>query len=447
MSNLSKLKSHGLFDARAPRFTSYPPANRFVNSIGPDQAAAWLGAAPPGAAVSLYLHVPFCRRLCWFCACRTQGTKTDRPLGPYVDRLIAEMAMIREALPRDIRVRRLHLGGGTPTILPVAEMGRLLAAVDRHFGLSALDEFSVEIDPTEIDAERLALLAEAGLSRASLGVQDFDETVQRSIGRLQSPEATRAVAEMLAGHGITALNIDLVYGLPHQTAERLERTLDHVLALRPTRLALYGYAHVPWAAKRQRVIPADALPGPEARFDLAAHAAERLIAAGMRPIGIDHFALPSDALAKALEARRLARNFQGYTDDRAPYLIGLGASAISRLPEGYLQNHSATADYQRRIAAGQSAAARGYALSPWDQAVAEVIEQLMCYFEWRPTGPSGPSPAQRRILARLLERFPDAVTPIGTGAAIQPWARPLVRIIAAALSDDAAPASAYSVAV
>ena len=353
MSDLSsRLRRYGLFNAKVPRFTSYPPANRFSDAVTGETVESWLSTVPSGADVSLYVHVPFCRRLCWFCACRTQGTKTDGPLARYVETLLAEIAMVRAQLPEDIRVARLHLGGGTPTILSPALMDRLLGALDDAFGLGARDEFSVEIDPVEIDAPRLEVLARHGLNRASLGVQDFDPKVQEAIGRVQSVEETRAAVDMLRDLGVTDLNFDLLYGLPFQTEASLDRTLDQVLDIGPGRLALYGYAHVPWMSKRQMVIPVDALPAPETRHALFEQARMRLLGAGHVQIGIDHFARPDDGLARALVERRLARNFQGYTEDRVPWLIGLGASAISRYPQGYAQNQPATALYQAAIASG-----------------------------------------------------------------------------------------------
>ena len=447
MTHRALLRRHGLFDAKVPRFTSYPPANRFSTEVGGEHRTRWLSGTPDGADISLYAHIPFCRRLCWFCACRTQGTKTDAPLARYVASLLDEAEAVRAALPATIRMRRLHLGGGTPTILPAPLMDRMLAGLDARFGIQELEEMSVEIDPTEIDAGRLAVLAAHGLNRASLGVQDFDPRVQQAIGRLQSVEVTRDTVRMLADVGVTALNIDLLYGLPFQTRESLSRTLDDVIGLNPTRLALYGYAHVPWMSKRQQVIPTDALPGPEMRFDLSQEARARLLAEGFVEIGIDHFARPGDGLAIARDTGRLARSFQGYTDDRVPRLIGLGASAISRFPEGFVQNYSATAKYQAEIAEGRPTAARGVRLSKADRVKGDIIEALMCYHAVSLDALTDPVPEAAEWLRDLVEGCGDAVDFDGNRLSIQPWARPLVRIFAARLGRTVAGAQTYSAAI
>ncbi|QEW19934.1 Oxygen-independent coproporphyrinogen-III oxidase [Marinibacterium anthonyi] len=431
----ARLRRHGLFNAKVPRFTSYPPANRFSEDVSDATVEPWLSSVPPGAAISLYVHIPFCRRLCWFCACRTQGTKTDVPLARYVDALLEEIAIVRARLPRELRVSRLHLGGGTPTILPPWLMDRLLGALDNAFGISGRDEFSVEIDPVEIDRDRLDLLVRYGLNRASLGVQDFDPRVQEAIGRMQSVDETRAAVDMLRDLGVQDLNFDLLYGLPYQTMDSLDRTLDSVLDIAPGRLALYGYAHVPWMSKRQMVIPHEALPGPEDRHDLFDHARKRLAGQGYVQVGIDHFARPDDGLARAMVERRLSRNFQGYTDDRIPWLIGLGASAISRFPQGYAQNQAATALYQMAIAQGRPATYRGIRLTAEDRARAEVIQHLMCYHAVRLSDLDAPVPDVARWLDGLVAAYPDAMRFDGRLLTIEPWARPLVRIFAARLGD------------
>ena len=442
-----RLRRYGLFNAKVPRFTSYPPANRFSETVSGDVAGPWLSSVPSGADISLYVHIPFCRRLCWFCACRTQGTKTDGPLARYVETLLAEIAMVRDQLPRDLRVARLHLGGGTPTILPPHLMERLLGALDDRFGLSERDEFSVEIDPVEIDRPRLEVLARFGLNRASLGVQDFDPKVQEAIGRIQSVDETDAAVSMLRELGVEDLNVDLLYGLPFQTEDSLLRTLDRVRDMAPGRLALYGYAHVPWMSKRQMVIPVDALPGPETRYELFETARKRLVADGYAQIGIDHFAHPGDGLARALVERRLARNFQGYTEDRVPYLIGLGASSISRFPQGYAQNQPATALYQAAIVSGRSATARGITLTAEDKARAEAIQQLMCYHAIRLDDQMLRRSEVRGWLEALVEQYPDAMRFDGQMLTIEPWARPLVRIFAARLGETRPAEQSFSAAI
>ncbi len=447
MSIRSKLRRHGLFDARVPRFTSYPPATRFTAAVGPADYAAWLGQVPSKQAISLYVHVPFCRRLCWFCACRTQGTKTGTALGGYVASLLAEAALIRRQLPNEIRITRLHLGGGTPTILPPELMDRLLGGLDRVFDLGALDEFSVEIDPTECDRERLGMLAQYGLNRASIGIQDFEPRVQVAIGRAQSLMVTTEAIDTLRDLGIHAINLDLLYGLPYQRRDTLSRTLDHVQTLDPSRLALYGYAHVPWVSKRQVMIPTDALPSPEERLDLTELAQHWLLGAGFRQIGIDHFARPDDSLAIAFNERRLARNFQGYTDDRAPMLIGLGASSISRHPAGYAQNEPSTGRYQAQVARGELPIARGTALTETDLLVGHMVESLMCYHDLRidEFGAAAGEAAMRA--AQLVREFGDCVEFDGRLLRVKHWAWPLTRIMAASLGSTTEPGQRFSAAV
>lgn len=380
MATRERLRELGLFDARAPRYTSYPPANHFAGGVGPDLAAAWMRAVPAGSRVSLYLHVPYCRRLCWFCACRTQGTATDRPLVPYVDLLKAELALVDATLPRDVQIAAIHLGGGTPTLLP-PELLRDLGGALRGFRPAAPDlQVSVEIDPTEVDAPRIAALREIGMTRASIGVQDFHPMVQESIGRLQSYERTAEVVTLLREAGIGSLNMDVLYGLPHQSRARMADSVQRVLSLQPDRVALYGYAHVPWMAKRQVMIPAEALPDAEERLGLFETARRLFVWDGYREIGIDHFARPGDGLAVAEAEGRLRRNFQGYTDDAAEVLIGLGASAISRYPQGYAQNLSTSSRYASAVQGGRLATERGHALTPEDRLRGEMIEELMCRF-------------------------------------------------------------------
>ena len=370
--------SVALRDARVPRYTSFPPANRFTASIGPADAGRWIAEIPAGSAISLYVHVPFCRRLCWFCACRTQGTQSDAPLDRYLHHLGQEIDLVRKALPSGVTVGRLHLGGGTPTILSPDRIDALSDRLRAAFTFDPDAEISVEIDPCDCDDARLDALVRAGLSRVSVGVQDFDPRVQETIGRMQSLEVTQDLVAGVRQRGVASLNVDLVYGLPYQTEETLRRTLDQVIGMAPERLALFGYAHVPWMAQRQRLIPDAALPGPDERLHLARVARDVLVSAGYVAVGIDHFALPGDDLAMAAETGRLHRNFQGYTTDDAETLIGLGPSAISSCPEGIAQNSAATGDWQRRIASGQIATARGHRLSPMDRLAAEVIERLMC---------------------------------------------------------------------
>jgi oxygen-independent coproporphyrinogen-3 oxidase len=380
MEHLQNLGALGLFDARVPRYTSYPTAAVFSPGIGAAFQASALAGLDPQAPVSVYIHIPFCERLCWFCACHTQGTQTLAPVEAYIGTLEAELALLRETLPRGLRMGQLHWGGGTPTILPPALIHRLARAIRAVFDPTETFEFSIEIDPTLVDRAKIDALAAEGLTRASIGIQDFAPEVQQAIGRKQPFAVTQACVADLRAAGITSLNTDLVYGLPHQTEARIADTIEKVLTFAPDRVALFGYAHVPWVSKRQKLIDEDALPDGVARFHLAEFAADRFRQVGMHAIGIDHFSRPGDALARAQSAGRLRRNFQGYTTDDCQTLIGLGASSISRFPGGYVQNAPATAAYIQRIIAGGLAGSRGYAMAGEDALRARAIEFLMCDF-------------------------------------------------------------------
>ncbi|WP_300058932.1 oxygen-independent coproporphyrinogen III oxidase [uncultured Roseobacter sp.] len=434
MHMTSKLAKLGLFDAMVPRYTSYPTAPQFKSDIGGGQMENWIRAIPQGSQISLYLHIPFCRRLCWFCACRTQGTQTLSPVQGYLDTLIQEVEMLGQLLPSGVTLSRMHWGGGTPTLLSPDMIANLAGAVSDVAPLAPNAEFSVEVDPNEIDSARVQALAKAGMNRASIGVQDFDPEVQTTIGRIQGFEITRDAAEMLRAAGITSLNADILYGLPHQDETKIAASVQKLLTLNPDRVALYGYAHVPWMARRQSMIPSDALPAPERRLNLFETAARLFDWDGYTQIGIDHFAAPHDSLAIAARAGCLRRNFQGYTDDPADVLIGLGASAISRFPQGYTQNASATSDYAKAVQSGRFAAARGHAFAGEDLLRARIIEALMCDFDVRFDDIAQRFPDHVRRLAELLQsaadQFGEMVQLTETGLRIRPEGRPLTRIIA-----------------
>ena len=451
MATLSQLRKLGLFDARVPRYTSYPTANHFKPTVGPSEFGAWLGAVPSGQSISLYMHVPFCRRLCWFCACRTQGTSTAAPLRAYLDTLKAEIALVADALPEGITLERLHWGGGTPTLMTADMIGELGAAIAERLPFAKDYEFSVEIDPNEIDEARLDALARAGLNRASIGVQDFDPLIQETIGRPQTFAVTKAAADGLRARGIRSLNVDILYGLPHQTEKRISDSVQQVLSLSPDRVALYGYAHVPWMARRQSMIPTDALPSPEARLDLYETARKLFVWDGYREIGIDHFARPGDGLEVAEREGRLRRNFQGYTDDTAAALVGLGASSISRFPQGFAQNNASTSAYQAAIREGRFATARGHVFSDEDRLREAMIGALMCDFRIDFTkigaefGLSAAAVAQR--LDGIDDAFPGMLAHEATALEIRAGARPLARMIARFLDTYAVNEGGHSAAI
>jgi len=380
------------------------------------------------------MHVPFCRRLCWFCACRTQGTQSDDPVRAYADVLLAELALLKAKLAPGVTLSRLHWGGGTPTLMPADMMTRVAGAVFDAVPMGPGAEFSVEIDPNEIDEARLDALAAAGMNRASIGVQDFDPAIQKVIGREQSYEETKRAVDMIRDRGVGSLNADILYGLPHQTPAKIAQSVQMLLSLVPDRVALYGYAHVPWMARRQQMIPSDALPTPEERLALFETARKLFVWDGYDEIGIDHFARPTDGLAQAAKAGTLRRNFQGYTDDLAPVLVGMGASSISRFPQGFAQNASSTSEHTRAIRAGLFSTHRGHVFAGEDLLRSRMIEAVMCDFridavemiqDW------GATPAQLSALFGAAQAaFGDMVQITPEGLFIPERARPLTRMIA-----------------
>lgn len=434
MEQKSQLAALGLFDAKVPRYTSYPTAPQFANDVGPDMFGSWISELPPGSNVSLYVHVPFCRRLCWFCACRTQGTQTDGPVAAYLQTLKAELAILARHLPDGIRLSRLHWGGGTPTLLAPSMMEELSGTIAEILPFAEGAEFSVEIDPNEIDEARLDVLARAGMTRASIGVQDFDEEIQKTIGRIQSYDVTRDAAEMIRARGIASLNADILFGLPHQTRARMTESVQKLLSLNPDRVALYGYAHVPWMAKRQQLIPSDALPTPQERLDLFETARRLFLWDNYAEIGIDHFATKDDGLTRAQQAGTLRRNFQGYTDDTSEVLIGVGASSISKFPQGYAQNASATSAHTAAIRDGRFSIARGHRFKGEDKLRARLIEALMCDFRIDSAEILGSfdisSDQLTQLLTEVSDAFPGMLRVTSEGLFVPEPARPLTRMIA-----------------
>jgi oxygen-independent coproporphyrinogen III oxidase len=436
MSHDPQLARLGLFDARVPRYTSYPTAPHFGAEVGPGDFVRWIKAIPEASEISLYVHVPFCRRLCWFCACRTQGTTSDAPVAAYVKTLKAEIALLGAHLPRGVTLSRLHWGGGTPTLLSADLMRDLAETIFAVAPMAEDGEFSVEIDPNEIDDARLDALAAMGMNRASIGVQDFDPKIQAAIGREQGYHLTRDVAERIRARGVASLNADILYGLPFQTGPRISDSVQKLLTLSPDRVALYGYAHVPWMSRRQQMIPSDAMPTPEERLSLFEAARQLFLWDGYVEVGIDHFAKPEDGMARALQAGSLRRNFQGYTDDPAPVLIGLGASSISRFPQGFAQNASATAQHAKAIRDGQFSTHKGHRFQGEDLLRARIIEALMCDFRVSRDEllrDFDTSPARIDSLFRDAKAgFGDMVRVTEDDFIIPERARPLTRMIARA---------------
>ncbi len=374
-------KFNGYATRTAPRYTSYPTAPHFSDQIGPKDQADWLKDLDPDDPVSLYLHVPFCRQVCWYCGCNMKLASKDKPIHDYTDMLVREIHLLAGHLPARMKVSHLHWGGGTPTALAPDDLERAMDAVRERFSIIDDAELAIESDPRTLTAEMTRRIGALGFTRASFGVQEFDPKVQLAINRIQPPEMVRGAVEGLRATGVSGINFDLIYGLPHQTTLSLARTIQLCADMQPDRIALFGYAHVPWMAKKQRMIDEAALPGAAERLSQAQMAARAIESAGYAPVGLDHFALPNDPLAMAASKGDLRRNFQGYTTDKAATLLGLGATSIGRTPGGYVQNIGETGAWARAVQDGLLPIAKGLRLTQQDKLRAWVIEALMCQGE------------------------------------------------------------------
>jgi len=365
------------YGGSVPRYTSYPTAPHFSADIGAGRYGEWLSGIGGDDDVSLYLHVPFCREMCWYCGCFTKIVRKYEPIFGYVDTLLAEIDLVAARLSGKANARFIHWGGGSPTILKIDDWHRVLNRLRDRFVVQDDAEIAVEIDPRTMNEAYIRDLAGAGVNRISIGVQEFDAEIQRAINRVQPFETTARVVDWIYAAGIENLNLDLMYGLPRQTLGHVARMTANALTFRPSRIALFGYAHVPWMKTHQRMIKDSDLPGPAERWRQAQHAAAILVDAGYVRVGLDHFALPSDPLAQTHDGN-IGRNFQGYTTDTAESLIGFGASAISSLTQGYAQNVASLPSYASAIARGALPTARGIELSADDKLRRFVIERVMC---------------------------------------------------------------------
>ncbi len=374
------------YDTPGPRYTSYPTAPQFTDAFGEAQFrdhARRTNADPIPRQLSIYLHIPYCFSPCFYCGCNRIITRDYGRSGPYLERLLREAEEVSRLFDRDREVIQLHLGGGTPNFLRPHQIADLIESLGRqfHFSLSAQRDFSIEIDPRLIQRGDIAAYAAMGLNRASLGVQDFDPEVQLAVNRIQSVDQTLETIADCRRAGFRSVNVDLIYGLPKQTLEGFSKTLDTVLEVRPDRLAVYGYAHMPELFKAQRQIVAADLPDPETKLKLLGLAIEKLSAAGYRYIGMDHFALPEDDLARAQEAGSLHRNFMGYTTHADCDLIGLGMSAISHIGDSFSQNARDLTSWEIALDQGRLPVWRGMTLDRDDLVRSELIQQLMCQGE------------------------------------------------------------------
>ncbi|MBN8608316.1 MAG: oxygen-independent coproporphyrinogen III oxidase [Caulobacterales bacterium] len=364
----------------APRYTSYPTAPHFNASVDGGVYRGWLGELPADASLSLYLHTPYCREMCWYCGCHAFAVKRDEPVAQFVEAIQAEIDAAAVATAAR-RVTEIHWGGGTPNSLSPERFEAIATRLAQRFDLSACERHAVEIDPRLLTPEHVAAMARIGVNRASLGVQDLDEAVQRAIGRVQPFEQVRDAVDMLRAGGIKALSFDLMYGLPHQTLESVRRTAQLALSLQPARFSVFGYAHVPWFKTRQRLIDSAALPDASARHALAEALRETLAGAGYVEIGYDHYARAEDPIAVAAKGGALQRNFQGFVESTCDALIGFGPSAISTLPQGYAQNAAEVGAWRAAVMESGFAVKRGRGLTENDRLRRDLIMRLLCDFE------------------------------------------------------------------
>lgn len=364
--------------AEVPRYTSYPTAVQFSKDVGAADYRRWLSQMAPDEPLSLYVHIPFCQKMCWYCGCHTTIAHTYDRVGAYAKYLMAEMDLLAAALPdHHAGLAHVHFGGGSPTMLDDEDFTALCAKIRSIFGSLPNMELAVEIDPRTMSAHKAKALAKAGVTRASLGVQDFNLHVQEKINRIQPFAMVKQTVEWLRAKGIDAINFDLIYGLPGQRIEDVRRSTELAISLRPDRLAVFGYAHVPWFKKHQEMIRQEDLPGMEERYGEACEVGRVLEGAGYVAVGFDHYAHPEDDMAKAVSAGTLRRNFQGYTTDTAGILLGLGASSIGALGPGYVQNAPSLDQWRKAISAGQLPIVRGVVLQGEDAMRRAAIMQIM----------------------------------------------------------------------
>lgn len=430
------------YDRPGPRYTSYPTAPQFHAGFGAPalrECARRSNADPIPRPISIYVHVPYCTSPCFYCGCNRVITRDAARGERYVERLLREIELAAPLFDRDRDVIQLHFGGGTPNFLAPAQLGQIVESLDRHFHFSRSPnrDFSIELDPRFVSPSDIKELANLGFNRASLGVQDFDPEVQKAVNRIQSVEQTLEIIEACHTSGMRSVNVDLIYGLPKQTLAGFAKTLDTVLAVRPERLAVYGYAHMPSLFKAQRQIVDTDLPSAQDKLALLQLAILRCGDAGYRYIGMDHFALPEDDLARAQESHGLHRNFMGYTTHAESDLLGLGVSAISHIGDSYSQNFRDLPSWEAALDNAHLPIWRGMQLSFDDQLRAEVIQQLMCQGELKF------SHIEARFQIDFATYFSEALQAVSAleadglveirsdGIAVSVRGRLLVRIIAA----------------
>jgi oxygen-independent coproporphyrinogen-3 oxidase len=420
------------YDVPGPRYTSYPTVPEWRHDLGSDAFAERLeaaGRAGQAAPLSLYVHLPFCRSLCWYCGCNVVIAQDACATERYLDQLVMEMDLVGERLGFRRSLSQVHWGGGTPTFLSEAQLERLWTEITRRFTLLPDAEVAVEVHPAVTTPAQLTLLRQLGFNRVSMGLQDFNPRVQAATNRLQTPEQTRALLEHARALGFSGVNFDLIYGLPHQEPEGWAHTLSQVLQMRPDRLAVYSFAYMPEVLKHQRRMPAEAIPSGRAKLDLLRAAYGTFVGAGYRPIGMDHFAVPEDELARAQEQRMLGRNFQGYTVKWAADVVALGSTGISDVAGAYFQNVRQLPRYAANLKQGRFATERGIYLSEDDKRRRAVITQLMCNF-WVDLGSDAESYFELELERLRTFEEDGLVLRTGTQLELTPLGRLFVRNVA-----------------
>ena len=420
-------------DYSVPRYTSYPTAPNFNDKINNDNYESWLKKLDKNKKISLYIHIPFCSSLCYFCACNTSVVNKYKPIENYVNLLLREIEILGEKLESKFNVSHIHFGGGTPSILKGAELWLIMQSIKKRFNILKDCKIAMEIDPRFFKQNLTIILNDCGFDRISIGVQDFSRKVQTLINRGQSFEITEETINHLRENNISNINIDLIYGLPKQTVRTFTDTLEKISILRPERISAFGYAHVPWMKKHQRLIKAKPLDN-ENRLKFYSLASNYFLSNGYEPFGIDHFAVKSSSIIQNLKNRKLHRNFQGYTEDDAEVLIGIGASSISSLPNGYVQNITQITDYIGALKKNKLPISRGYELKTEDKIYSIVIKELMCYLNVDLKQVTKKFSKDINLFSsniKKLKPFIDAgyVEFQNFVLSIKPEARPLVRII------------------
>lgn len=429
------------YDLRVPRYTSYPTAPHFNDSVDGAVYKRWLSELDPGSELSLYFHIPFCDEMCWFCGCYTKIVKRYDPVKEYLGALLAEIDLVADALPTGksgrMTAKHLHWGGGSPTMLKGEDWMAIMDKLRSRFDVADDAEIAVELDPRTATEDYIAELERAGVNRASIGVQSYEPKVQEAIHRIQPYETTKQVIEWLRAHNITRINMDLMYGLPLQDTDEIETMVDLTVELQPNRIALFGYAHVPWMKSHQKMIKEEDLPDANERWKQFTLAVDRLKDRGYVQVGFDHFAHPDDPMAKAIETGDLHRNFQGYTTDSAPAMLGFGASAIGYLPQGYVQNEQPLKAYSQAIYSGVLPVARGIGLSNADKLHRAIIEDIMCNLTVDLSARCAEFGADIKDLSADIEKLmpltEDAICTIdGSTLRVSETGRPFVRLVASA---------------